>query len=422
MLLNLLGLLAVAAVAVFGALQRLYGAVVMLVSLVLGGAVAAVLGPALADLLGGGAGPRDTWWYTADAVAFWAVLCLVFLGLRTAGHRLLPNEPPLPTAAQTAGGAVAGAVAGYLAVGLCLIIVQMLPLAPSVLGYEPFRYREGASRNNPERIERGDVLWLAPDRAAVWLLDAVTGGAVLGRYGDAYPPERLRPPEYQPAVDTDDFLYYHWYRRWQAIRWRTGRVMGPVTEVPPGQEGLRGLALKRAREGVLFGMDLEVSFAVRSEKVPGFADVPAPDGHEFLQVRLRMKPEGRLPRTIDSAQFRLVDASGEPVADRPLVTGDARKATEAGAPPRALGSAERPHVVLRNPRFTFPGDGDRGAYAATGLRLEFTEPGQYATRTLVFTVPASLPTDGLRLYMDPQVPPLAEVNQETWPEAPASTK
>jgi hypothetical protein len=384
--------------------------------------VAAVLGPPLADVLGGGAGPADTWSYTADALAFWGILCVVFLSLRTAAHRLLPQEPPLPTAAATAGGAVVGAVAGYLAVGVCLAIVQMLPLAPSVVGYEPFRHREGASHRNPERVEQGDVLWLAPDRAAVWLLDAVTGGALLSRYGDAYPPERLRPEAYEPAVDTDDFLYYHWYRRWQAIRWRTGRVMGPVPEVPPGEEGLRGLALRRGREGVLFGMDLQVLFPVRSDQVPGFADIAAPAGHEFLQVRLRMKPAGGLPRTIDSAQFRLVDASGGRVADRPLVIGDARKPTETGASPRALGAAESPPVTLRNSRFTFPGDGDWGAYAATGMRLEFTEPGQYASRTLVFTVPSAVPTDGLRLYMDPQVPPLAEVNQEAWPAAPEAPK
>ncbi len=424
MLLNLLAPLAIATVAVFGVLQRVYRAAVMLAALVLGGAVATVLGPPVADLLAGARRGADTWSYTADALAFWAILCVVFLSLRTVGQRLLPNGPPLPKTAAAAGGGAVGVLAGYLAVGLCLAIVQMLPVAPSVLGYEPFRYVEGTSRDHPERVERGRSLLLAPDRAAVWLLDAVTGGAMLNRYGDTYPPERLRPEGYAAVVDTDDFLYYHWYRRWEAIRWRTGRVLGPVPEIPPGEEGQRGLRLDRGRQAVLYGMELEVAFVVRTETVAGFPEVEPPAGHDFLKVRLRLQPAAEtsdraagLPRIIDSAQFRLVDASGSPVTEGPLVVGEARKpSTESGAP-RALGAAEGPPVVPRNLRFAFPGGGDWGTYAATGMRFEFTEPGRYASRTLVFTVPATLPTESLRLFMDARPPPAAAVNQEAWPEA-----
>ena len=352
----------------------------------------------------------------------------MFLSLRTAAHRFLPNEPPLPKTAAAAGGGAVGALAGYLAVGLCLAIVQMLPVAPSVLGYEPFRYVEGVTRNNPERLERGRSVLLAPDRAAVWLLDAVTGGAMLGRYGDTYPPKRLRPEGYAAHVNTDDFLYYHWYRRWEAIRWRTGQVLGPVPEVPPGEEGQRGLRLDQGRKAVLYGMQLEVSFVVRTETVAGFPEIERPAGHDFLKVRLRLQPASEasdravgLPRTVDSAQFRLVDASGSPVAERPIVVGEARKPSAEGGAPQTLGVAEGPNVVPRNLRFAFPGGGDWGAYAATGVRFEFTEPGRYAGRAFVFTVPAALPTESLRLFMDPRVPPPAEVNQETWPE-PAGTQ
>lgn len=429
MLLNLLALLAMAAVAVFGALQRLYRAVQMLAALALSGALAAVLGPPLAGLLAGAGRPDSTWAYTADALAFWAILCVALLGLRTAAHRLLPHEPALPKPVAMAGGAVVGAAAGYLAVGLCLAIVQMLPTAPSVLGYAPFRYVEGTAREDPERVERGERLWLAPDRGAVWLVDAVTGGALLARYGDAYPPARLRPEGYTATVDTDDFLYHHWYRRWQAIRWRTGRVVGPVPEVPPGEKGEHGLDLARASDGILYGMELEVQFAVRSDKVTAFPDIRPPEGHDFLRVRLRFRPNRKgarthdaLPRVIDSAQFRVVNAAGEPVADRPLVIGEARKPAEEGGTPEAMGSARCPTVTARHLRFAFPGADEWGTYAATGMRFEFTERRQYATRTLVFAVPVTTPTDSLRLFMDARVPPLAEVNQEAWPEAAEATK
>ena len=419
MILNVLALLAIAAVAVFGAIQRLYRAAVMLAALVLGGALASVLGGPIADLVGASAGPEGTWSYVGDAFCFWGILCVAMLGLRAAGNRFLPNDPPLPTTVRVVGGAALGGLAGYLAVGLCLVIAQMLPVPPSVLGYEPFRYREGASRKHPERVERADALWLAPDRAAVWCFDTASGGALLARYGDAYPPERQRPAAYDPVVNTDDVLYVHWYRRWRAIRWRTGRILGPIPEVPPGEEGARGLVLDRARQTTLYGMKLKVFFAVRSEEVAGFPDIEAPEGKAFLKVRLRMEPAGPLPRTIDSAQFRLVEASGAPVAGDPLVVGDARKAAEDGGGPEALGSAASPPTAARNLRFAFPGGGDRGAYACTGMRFRFRERRQYATRGLVFTVPMSLPTDSVRLYMDPRVPTLDEVNQEAWPEAAA---
>jgi len=426
-ILNVLVLLAIAVVAVFGALERVYRATLMLVALILAGALACVLAGPATDLFGFSGRAAGTWSYTADAFCFWAILCVAFLALRAAGQRLLPNEPPLPTTAHVVGGAAIGVVAGYLAVGLCLVIVQMLPVAPSVLGYEPFRYVEGVSHKNPQRVERAGALWLVPDRAAVWFFDAVTGGALdpaggalLARYGDAYPPERLRPAAYEPVVNTDDFLYYHWYRRWQAIRWRTGRVLGPIPEVPPGTEGRHGLMLERARKTTLYGMELEVYFAVRSDKVAGFPRVKAPPGQEFLKVRLRMKPASHLPRTIDSAQFCLVDASGHRVAGDPLVTGDARKGSEDGDGPEAVGSAASPPTVPRNLRFAFPGGGDWGVYVCTGMRFRFRQPRQYESRILVFTVPTPLPTDALRLFMDARVPPLDEVNQEAWPDEPPS--
>jgi len=446
--LNLLTLVAVPLVAVFGALQRLSGAAVMLVSLVLAGGLASVLGGPVADLFGDTAAAEGTWAFVGEACCFWVILCVALFLLRAAGERLLRHRLPLPAAVRMLGGAVLGALAGYLAAGICLMLIQMLPVAPAILGYEPFRYVEGTGRENPERVERGETLVLAPDRSAIWVLDTVSGGALLGRYGDVYPPavsrtaasvrrpkvaahdradaDVRRPPSGDETdADADDFLYYCWYRRWQAVRWRTDRALGPVAEIPPGSEWRHGLALRRVRGTTLYGMDLKVLFAVRSEEA-GFPGIEAPAGKEFLRVRLRFEPVGRRPRTIDSAQFYLVDSSGEPVAGHPLLVGEARKNGEDGQGVVVSESAASPPTAARNLRFAFSGvsppeqglapppargPDDRGVYACTGVRFRFREPGQYAARTLVFAVPASRPTDDLRLFMAPCAPRLDEVNQ-----------
>jgi len=114
---NLLVLAAIATVAAFGVLQRLYRATQMLVALILAGALASTLaGPVAGAISASSDSPDSTWYYVGDAICLWAILCAVLLGLRTAGHRLLPTTPSLPTAASQAGGAVVGAMAGYLAV------------------------------------------------------------------------------------------------------------------------------------------------------------------------------------------------------------------------------------------------------------------------------------------------------------------
>lgn len=419
MILNLLALAAIAAVAVFGARERLYHAAMTLVALVLAGAVACVLGgPVSAAIFGATTDTNSTWHYVGHALCLWAILCVVFLALRTVGHRLLPADAPVPDAAQVAGGAVFGALTGYLATGMALVVAQMLPVAPSVLGYEPFRHERGVSLENPERIVRESALWFAPDRVAVWLLDTAAGGGVrdgggplLAPCGDAYPPDGQRAEGYRPAVDTDDFLYVLWYRRWEAVRWRTGLALGPVPEIAPAQVGQEALPLERRRHNTLYGMKLQVYFAVRTNRVAGFADIQPPDGHEFLQVRLRMEPSKRLPRTIDSAQFTLVDESGRQVAGNPMVHGEATRQSPDDKTPEAVGSPTSPPVVARNLRFAFPTGGNRGLYVASGMRFPFTERRQYETRTLVFAVPRTVASDTVGLFMVARVPSPAEIEQ-----------
>ncbi len=422
MIVNLLVLAAVATVAAFGAMQRLYRAAQMLVALILAGALASTLAGPLAGVISASSNnPDSTWYYVGDAICLWGILCAALLGLRTAGHRLLPNTPPLPTVASQAGGAVVGALAGYLAVGLCLMIVQMLPVAPAPLGYEPFRYLEGTSRASPERVVHGDTAWLAPDRSAIWLFDTITGGgaapeggALLARYGDTYPPPRMRPQDYAPAVNVDDFLYFHWYRRWLAVRWRTGQALGPVPEVPSGAPGEHGLAVAHKHRETLYGMQLKTYPAERSASITGFPGIEPPEGKEFLKVRIQMEPETRLPRAIDSAQFYLVDEAGGRLAGAPMVLGEAQMNQE--GQPEPVSTSVSPQTTPRNTRFAFPDGSREDACLCTGMRFLFTEPRHRDAKFFVFAVPKATATRAIRLLLDPRVPPTAELNEEGWPE------
>ncbi len=422
MIANLLVVAGVALAAGFGAWQRLRLAAQGLVALVVAGAVAAALAGPLADgLFSASADPGSTWYYTADALCFWAVLCVVLLVLRTAWARLARRPAPLPKALDVAGGAVFGALAGYLAVGMALVILQMMPVAPAPLGYAPFRYVPGTSTQRPERAERGPALWLAPDRAAVWLCDAVAGGAaaegggpLLARAGDVYPPA----PETvgtagDGAVTVDDFLYWLWYRRWQAVRWRTGRALGPVPRVARGEAGRYGLRLRRNSQQVIYALKLQTYFTLRTQQVAGFPNLVPPEGRQFLQVRLRIDPVEWLPRLLDSAQFYLVDEAGARVAGDPMVYRDARQEAEG---PVMVGSTAGPaRVEPRNLVFTFPQGRPVGAYLASGMRFLFTDDRQFDTRTFIFIVPTALPTDRLRLFLDPRVPSVEEVTRKGWP-------
>jgi len=406
-LLSILTLLIVAIVGFVGGIQRLYRTALMLVALVVAAAVACVLvGPLTAAMAGKSGDTDSTWYYAGDAIGLWAVLCVVFLVLRLLSYRFLWREPSVPAPVDIAGGAVVGVAAGYIVVGLCLVICQMLPVAPSVLGYEPFRYVEGVSRKNPEHVERGNAVWLAPDRAALWLFDHLTGGggveggALLGRYGDVYPPPAQRPQPYTPVVNTDDFLYYHWYRRWQAVRWRTNRIVGPVEEVTKEALKDRALELERRAQTKLYGMKLQINYVVRSESVAGYPEIEAVPGEEFLQVRLRFEPDRRLPRTIDSNQFYLMDTSGKRVAGPPMVLGDTEVGPDGKPKPRTRSTT--PESESRNPRFAAPQPGQSGTYLCDGARFFFTSSRQYEERILIFRVPKSQHSVDLRLFMAPQ--------------------
>ncbi|HUX15962.1 MAG TPA: CvpA family protein, partial [Phycisphaerae bacterium] len=291
-ILNILALACTAAVMYMCAVHGVFRAGVTLAACVLAGAVAfGLFGPA-AGLLGAD-NPRTVWYYAADALALWAIFCVVFLGLRVLAETLFKNEPAFPSLADSIGGAVLGLAAGYLAVGLCLVLVQMLPMPPSILGYSPFQYD---GKNN--RVTEGGRLWLRWDRGTLALFGWLSANSLgskehllFNRYGELYPPPRDDSGETpatgkgteapRPAAkahpDADDMLYYHWYRRWQYVQWKTGVAQGPLPGEPqevvekgaPGQ--LPGAALKR---GHVFRSDDVTIRVVRIDRVDQVANFP----------------------------------------------------------------------------------------------------------------------------------------------------
>ena len=436
MLLNVLALVVVAAVACMCAAQGVYRATQNLVALVLAGALAfGWFAPVTRALFSSADDPAGIWYYAGDALCLWAVLCVVFLGLRTAGERLLPNQPAFLPWADHAGGGAIGLVVGYVAVGVCLVLVQMLPVAPRFLGYEVFRYVEGAGESDPERIEPGDRLYLAPDRGVLTFFAYLSEGCprpeplygqgtrtgvggplgsagsdtpgLLNRYADVYPPPQMRGDGYAAVTDVDDILYYHWYRRWQYIHFRTGSRLGPIPEVPAGTAAEHALPLDRTRSTTLYGMSLRVSRAARSDSIEEFPDERPPQGEEFLAVTVRFKPVRRWPRTIDSAQFHLIDGRGVRVGGPSRIHGTAKRpAAGADAEPEVVGRSSCPASFPRALRFAFPEGGTKGRYLMDGARFHFVQKREYVSRILVFTVPSRMRTDQLRLFMDPKVPPL----------------
>jgi len=239
-ILNILALACTAAVMYMCAVHGVFRAGMTLAACVLAGAVAfGLFGPA-AGLLGAD-DSNSVWYYAADALALWAIFCVVFLGLRMLAEIFFKNESAFPSLADSLGGTVVGFAAGYLAVGLCLVLVQMLPMPPSILGYSPFQYD---GKNN--LVTEGDRLWLRWDRGTLALFGYLSGGPlggeerrVFNRYGNVYPPGAGPAPApdlsavaRSAKADADDMLYYHWYRRWQYVQWRTKVTQGPLPVEP----------------------------------------------------------------------------------------------------------------------------------------------------------------------------------------------
>jgi hypothetical protein len=143
----------------------LFGAVAMLVQVVIAGLVTFWLWEPLANALdsafrgGKMAGYED-----------WLALTLIFVvalaGLRFVTNQINPNMIEYNGIAQQIGGAVVGLFTGYLVAGFIVCVLETLPLEQNFLGFEPRAKDEPGYRS-----------YLPPDR--VWL--------GMMRYAGAYP-------------------------------------------------------------------------------------------------------------------------------------------------------------------------------------------------------------------------------------------
>jgi hypothetical protein len=428
-LLNILALVAMLGLAYMSAAQGVYRAVQILVACVLAGTVAFGLCGPLASL-GPSADTDSIWFYAADGFWLWAVFCVVLLGLRSAAEKMLPNQPDLPWYIDFPAGGALGLATGYLTVGVCLFLAQMMPVAPDFLGYEPFRFVPATGEAQYDDVKKGDPLWLSYDRGAVAFFGYVSS-APLGssqasffdRYGDLYPPPQVRPARYEGAVNVDDVLYYHWYRRYEAIRWRGYHVLGPVPRrAKAGGEGV-GLIIEPDRVLTMQDVELRVLRVERKDVIEGFSFPRPPADHEFLMATLAFRAVAKWPLKVDSAQFVLLMSAGEKIQGPPLIYGPTvpgKDAPEMFLPPCA--PRMDANKDLRGVRFA-PGQNRMpGHYLADGATFDFADKRERDVRTFIFTVPKNVRTDLVRILLEPPAPTAPATPGPAKPEGAAPAK
>ena len=408
MLLSIFALVVMAAIAYMGAVQGVYRAAQTLAACLLAGVIAFGLYGPLSGLM---VGPPpevitknvSVWYFAADALALWAVFAIVMLGLLVLAERFLPDRAKFPDILKRAGGAVLGAVTGYLAVGVCTIVIQMLPTAPEFLGYEAFVYK---SVGGEESFRRGDPLWLRWDRGTLALFGYLSRWPLgsdetylFRRYGRQNEPELLQTANADEPPGVDQFLYYHWYRRYEYILWSTGKAMGPIPE--PGRtwrEG-PGLVLRPGYAATINDVTLKIATVERKETIPEFGQVRPAGSEELLFVTVNFKPAGSLPRTIDSRQFYLLETLGGRIRN-PLIYASARVVD---GQTRIMADIKTPaEITPRKPQFDMAEGASSGHCLMDGATFRFTDKNQFEVRTLVFVVPKreAEHIDQLRLDVD----------------------
>jgi hypothetical protein len=433
-LLNLLAIVATAAIGYMGVARGFYRSGLTLISFVAAGTIAFALFGPLAAL-----GPLDThsgtWYYAGDAFMLWLVFCAAFLAIRMGADKLASAEAKFSLWANRIGGGLLGAVTGYLAVGLSIILVEMLPTPPDFMGYEPFRYQKTGTHDT---VRRGDTLWLSWDRGTLGLFNFISGGAlgsesgaIVRRYGDVYPPVEMREPGYRPVCDIDDCLYYHWYRRWEYAG--PGVAGSPLPEPGKSMTGDReGLVLRpneqmrvpiQDEKNQSLRFDVRIINVARGDHIAGFPDERPPADSNFLFVSLRFQPSGTLPAEIDSSRFYLRNTMNDRVGSSPMIMGGA-KAGQPQPEPDVPDIAST--AVPRGLRFGSAGGTDGGAashiYLWNGASFAFKDAAEREDRIFVFTISKSQKIDGefIRLMVDPKPPVPAPAAPTPAKSAPAA--
>ncbi|MBL7133386.1 MAG: CvpA family protein [Phycisphaerae bacterium] len=167
----MLPILAVAALVLgityYQSIQGLFSSLIMAVLTVLCAAVAVNFYEPVASILLYTRQPAY-----ADAIALTALFVLPLLGLRLAADRLIAGNVVLPRWLDRFGGSLAGLITGILHMGILMLVVQMLPFGPSVMGYQPF----------DEMLRRKDRLVpFYPDEFTIGLGKMLSAGAFSGR-------------------------------------------------------------------------------------------------------------------------------------------------------------------------------------------------------------------------------------------------
>jgi len=415
---NFIAVAAMAGIACMGLIQGLYRSAQTLVICVLAGAIAfGLLGPVSGILANDS--PRSTWYYAADPFCLWAMFCAAFLLLRALSERFIRNEPGFSPLMNQVGGLAFSALTGYLTVGICLLLVQMLPTSPELLGYEAFRFKRGED-GKPDSTVPGQPLLFQWDRGTLAFFNHLSAGALgshetglYRRCGDVYPPADQRDDK----LDANDFLYLYWYRRWEFFG---TSPQSPVRDGPRAAHANEGpgLEIVQGQSDTLSDVSVRLSLVERAATIETFPEERPPADHDFLLLTVRFKPTGRLPRTIDSSQFYLADTLG-PRIENPLVWGRAR----AGQPQNLIlpDYAKPSAMTARAPRFNLPSGRLTGFYLASGASFAFTEADQWEVRTLAFLVLKRRQNDHFRLNILPHaLAPAAGTPQPKPPPAKAS--
>jgi len=420
LMLNVLALVATVIVAYMTAVQGTWSALKSLAACVVAGAVAFGLSGPLSGLFPA----SDAMWY--ESLCLWAVFSVVFMGLRTLGETLLKANPEFPKLATKVGGGAVGLAVGYLTVGVGLVVMQMLPVAPNVLGgYEPFRYSESSNT-----VRRADQLWLGWDRGALAFFGYVSAhslgpgtGTLLERYGDQFPPEPYTappaeeaeaagaedeaaeaeaeteaPPRKKTAPDADDVLYTLWYRRWQYAARKTGVPQGPLPDTRVVERDVPGTPLgKRNTWATLEGVTYRFSRANEEPKLEGFEDRSAGANASYLLLDMQIQADGPFPQKVDTNQFALVGPGRTRIGD-PFIHGRAR---ERGGEKTAERRRNDVEMEARGLEFSFPENRTRGHFLMAGATLTFPDEKQVEILTFGFVVPGTVAQDELRLVVEP---------------------
>src|SRR5262249_24186490 len=161
MILSLLAALFVVLVAAFWAFQGLFSSAIMLIE-----TIAAIM------VAFGYYEPLNNLW--AEHIPEYGpglALCVLFVVtlvvLRVAADKLIPTNVQFPLPVDRAGGGVLGLVIGLLLIGTTLVGIQLLPIGPTLLGFERLSTQAPGKRNS---------VWLNPDGFAVSMAGLLSSG------------------------------------------------------------------------------------------------------------------------------------------------------------------------------------------------------------------------------------------------------